>query len=161
MATSVFDFTVKKTDGTEQSLSHYKGKVLLIVNTASKCGFTPQFKELQELYDTYKDQGLSILGFPCSQFHEQEFEKIDETLSFCQTNYGVTFPIYAKVDVKGSVADPLFQYLTSEKKGLLNEDIKWNFTKFLINRNGQVVKRVAPQTNPKKMEKDIQDLLHE
>lgn len=158
---TVYEFTAKRPDGTEQSLEEYKGQVLVIVNTASKCGFTPQFKELQSLYETYNDQGLTILGFPCSQFHEQEFEEIDETLSFCQMNYGVSFPMFAKVDVKGKNADPLFKYLTSEKKGLLNEEIKWNFTKFLINRNGEVIKRYAPQTNPKKMEADIQKLLHE
>lgn len=161
MSTSIYDFSVKRTDGTEQSLKDFEGNVMVIVNTASKCGFTPQFKELQSLYETYKDQGLMVLGFPSSQFNNQEFDQIDETLSFCQVNYGVTFPMYGKVDVKSSDADPLFKFLTSEKKGLLNEEIKWNFTKFLIDRNGKVIKRYAPQTNPKKMEEDIQSLLHE
>lgn len=161
MSTSIYDFSVKRTDGTEQSLKDFEGNVMVIVNTASKCGFTPQFKELQSLYENYKDQGLMVLGFPSSQFNNQEFDQIDETLSFCQVNYGVTFPMYGKVDVKGSDADPLFKFLTSEKKGLLNEEIKWNFTKFLIDRNGKVIKRYAPQTNPKKMEEDIQSLLHE
>jgi glutathione peroxidase len=141
LSTSIYDFSVKRTDGTEQSLKDYEDNVMVIVNTASKCGFTPQFKELQSLYETFKDQGLVILGFPSGQFNNQEFDEIDETLSFCQVNYGVTFPIFGKVDVKGSDADPLFKFLTSEKRGLLNEDIKWNFTKFLIDRNGKVVKR--------------------
>ncbi|MFC4410222.1 glutathione peroxidase [Chungangia koreensis] len=161
MSNSIYDFSVKRTDENEQSLKDFEGNVMVIVNTASKCGFTPQFKELQSLYETYKDQGLMFLGFPSSQFNNQEFDEINETLSFCQVNYGVTFPMYKKVDVKGSNADPLFKFLTSEKKGLLNEEIKWNFTKFLIDRNGKVVKRYAPQTNPKKMEEDIQSLLHE
>lgn len=161
MATSIYDFNVKRVNGSEQSLKDYEGNVLIVVNTASKCGFTPQFKELQTLYETYKDQGLTILGFPCSQFQNQEFDDIDETLSFCQANYGVTFPMYAKVDVKGDNADPLFAYLTSEKKGLLTEEIKWNFTKFLVDRTGKVVKRYAPQTNPQKMEADIRQALNE
>ncbi|PJK15569.1 glutathione peroxidase [Chryseomicrobium excrementi] len=153
--TTVFDFKVKATTGDEVALDAYKGKVLVIVNTASKCGFTPQFEELQKLYDTYKDQGFEVLGFPSDQFNNQEFDNIEETMSFCQRNYGVSFPMFAKVDVKGDHAEPLFQHLVSEKKGLLSEGIKWNFTKFLVDREGNVVKRYAPQTSPAKIEEDL------
>lgn len=153
--TTVFDFKVKATTGDEVALDAYKGKVLVVVNTASKCGFTPQFEELQKLYDTYKDQGFEVLGFPSDQFNNQEFDNIDETMSFCQRNYGVSFPMFAKVDVKGEQAEPLFQHLVSEKKGLLSEGIKWNFTKFLVDREGNVVKRYAPQTSPAKIEEDL------
>lgn len=153
--TTVFDFKVKATTGDEVALDAYKGKVLVVVNTASKCGFTPQFEELQKLYDTYKDQGFEVLGFPSDQFNNQEFDNIDETMSFCQRNYGVSFPMFAKVDVKGDHAEPLFQHLVSEKKGLLSEGIKWNFTKFLVDREGNVVKRYAPQTSPAKIEEDL------
>lgn len=153
--TTVFDFKVKATTGDEVALDTYKGKVLVVVNTASKCGFTPQFEELQSLYEKYKDQGFEVLGFPSDQFNNQEFENIDETMSFCQRNYGVSFPMFAKVDVKGTGADPLFQHLVSEKKGLLSEGIKWNFTKFLVDREGNVVKRYAPQTSPSKIEEDL------
>lgn len=153
--TTVFDFKVKATTGDEVALDAYKGKVLVVVNTASKCGFTPQFEELQKLYDTYKDQGFEVLGFPSDQFNNQEFDNIEETMSFCQRNYGVSFPMFAKVDVKGDHAEPLFQHLVSEKKGLLSEGIKWNFTKFLVDREGNVVKRYAPQTSPAKIEEDL------
>lgn len=153
--TTVFDFKVKATTGDEVALDAYKGKVLVVVNTASKCGFTPQFEELQKLYDTYKDQGFEVLGFPSDQFNNQEFANIDETMSFCQRNYGVSFPMFAKVDVKGDQAEPLFKHLVSEKKGLLSEGIKWNFTKFLVDREGNVVKRYAPQTSPAKIEEDL------
>lgn len=156
---TVYDFTVKKTNGEEQSLRDYEGKPLLIVNTASKCGLTPQFKGLQELYDQYQEQGLEILGFPCSQFNNQEFENIDETTEFCQLNYGVSFPIYAKIDVNGANADPLFAFLKEQKGGILTKDIKWNFTKFLVDQNGQVVKRYAPTTEPEKIQADIASLL--
>jgi len=153
--TNIYDFTVTKANGEEVSLSTYKGQPMVIVNTASKCGFTPQFKELQELYEEYKDQGLTVLGFPCGQFNDQEFEKTDETMEFCQVNYGVSFPMFQKVDVKGKNAHPLFQFLVSEKKGLLTEDIKWNFTKFLVDPDGHVVKRYAPQASPKKIEVNL------
>ncbi|WP_047986514.1 glutathione peroxidase [Ornithinibacillus californiensis] len=153
--TTVYDFTVKKTNGTEQSLKEFEGKPLLIVNTASKCGLTDQFKELQEIYDQYKEQGFEILGFPCGQFNNQEFDNIEETTEFCQLNYGVTFPMYGKIDVNGENEEPLFSYLKSEKGGVLSKDIKWNFTKFLIDRNGHVVERYAPTTKPSKIEKDI------
>ncbi|WP_335872908.1 glutathione peroxidase [Bacillus sp. 2205SS5-2] len=160
MAT-IYQYDAKKTNGERESLKKYENKVVLIVNTASKCGFTPQFTELQELYEKYQNDGLTILGFPCDQFKEQEFDSNEEIMEFCQVNYGVTFPMYAKIDVKGENADPLFTFLTSEKKGLMNSAIKWNFTKFLVKRDGTVMKRFAPQTNPSKMEKDIQILLGE
>lgn len=156
---SVYDLEVTKANGEQVSLEEYKGQPLLIVNTASKCGFTPQFSGLQSLYKTYKDDGLMILGFPSDQFNNQEFDDIDETTKFCQENYGVTFPMMAKVDVNGDQAEPLFNYLTVEQKGLLSNKIKWNFTKFLINREGEVIKRYAPQTKPEKIAKDIEALL--
>jgi len=154
---TVYDFTVKKPNGAKKSLKEYEGKPLLIVNTASKCGLTKQFSGLQELYDKFKDDGLEILGFPCSQFNNQEFDNIDETTEFCQLNYGVSFPMFAKIDVNGENAEPLFSYLKEQKKGVLSKDIKWNFTKFLIDKNGQVIKRYAPTTEPAKIEKDITD----
>ncbi|ETT86927.1 glutathione peroxidase [Viridibacillus sp. FSL R5-0477] len=157
--TVVYNFTVKKVDGEQKNLSDFTGKPLLIVNTASKCGFTPQFKELQAMYEKYNHQGFEILGFPCDQFNNQEFADIDETMQFCQKNYGVNFPMFAKVDVKGDNADPLFKHLVSEKKGLLTEGIKWNFTKFLINKEGKVVARYAPQTSPTKIENDLKSVL--
>lgn len=156
---TVYDFTVKMTNGEKKSLKEYEGKPLLIVNTASKCGLTPQFTGLQELYDKYKDNGLEILGFPCDQFNNQEFNNIEETTQFCQLNYGVTFPIFAKIDVNGVYADPLFKYLKDQKKGLLGGMIKWNFTKFLIDSNGQVIERYAPTTTPDKIEADVVKLL--
>ena len=154
-----YELQVKQATGNMIQMQEYEGKVLLIVNTASKCGFTPQFKELQELYDRYKDRGLEILGFPSSQFNDQEFDNMQETMEFCQLNFGVNFPMFAKVDVKGKFASPLFQHLTEEKKGILGSEIKWNFTKFLVDRNGKVVKRYAPQTNPSKIAGDIEELL--
>ena len=157
--TTVYDFTVEKPNGEKQSLKEFEGRPLVIVNTASKCGLKGQFKELQELYEEYKDKGLVVLGFPCGQFANQEFDDIEETTSFCQVNYGVTFPMYAKIDVNGENAHPLFKFLKQEKGGVLGDDIKWNFTKFLIDRNGKVVKRYAPTTNPVKMKKDIEKVL--
>lgn len=156
---SIYDFEVKKANGEKETLEKYKGRPLLIVNTASKCGFTPQFEGLEKLYEQYKDQGLEILGFPCGQFNDQEFDSQEEIMEFCQVNYGVTFPVYAKVDVKGDHADPLFRYLTSQQRGMLTEAIKWNFTKFLVDRDGNVVKRFAPQTPPSNMEEDVKKLL--
>ena len=156
---SVYDFNVKMANGEEKSLEDYKGKPLIIVNTASKCGLTPQFKGLQELYENYKDQGLEILGFPCDQFNNQEFDNIEETTQFCQLNYGVSFPMFSKIDVNGDNADPLFNFLKEQKKGLLSKNIKWNFTKFLVDQNGQVVERYAPTTEPTKMKNDLEKLL--
>ena len=156
---TIYDLSVKKQDGNLQSLSDYKGRPLLIVNTASKCGFTKQFKDFQGLYEEYKDRGLVILGFPSDNFNNQEYPDIEETMNFCQINYGVTFPMYAKIDVKGDNMDSLFKFLISEKKGLLTKEIKWNFTKFLIDKNGQVVERVAPQTSPLKMRERIEQIV--
>jgi glutathione peroxidase len=152
---TVYDFTTKMTNGEQKSLKEYEGHPLIIVNTASKCGLTPQFKGLQELYDTYKELGLEILGFPCDQFNNQEFENIKETTDFCQLNYGVTFPIFAKIDVNGEHADPLFTFLKEQKKGVLFKKIKWNFTKFLVDSNGHVVKRYSPTTAPSKIKEDL------
>ncbi|KAA9021583.1 glutathione peroxidase [Niallia endozanthoxylica] len=152
---TIYDFTVKLPNGKEKSLGEYEGKPLLIVNTASKCGLTPQFKGLQNMYDKYKEQGLEILGFPCDQFNNQEFDNIEETTQFCQMNYGVTFPMFAKIDVNGENEDPLFTYLKEQKKGVLSKKIKWNFTKFLIDSKGQVVERYAPTTEPEKIEEDL------
>lgn len=148
---SLYEFSVEKPDGTLQSLMDYEDSVVVIVNTASKCGFTDQFNELQQLYEDYHDQGFTILGFPSDNFMNQEFDSIEETLSFCEKNYGVTFPMFAKVNVTGAEAAPLFSFLTDQKKGLLTEGINWNFTKFLIDRKGNVVERFAPQTSPAKM----------
>ena len=133
---TIYEFSVRKANGEIQSMEDYKGKPLIIVNTASKCGFTSQFKELQELYDEYKEQGLVVLGFPSDNFKNQEFDDIEKTMEFCEINFGVNFPMFAKVDVKGDNTDPLFTYLISQKKGMLTEGIKWNFTKFLIDRKG-------------------------
>ncbi|MCA1057292.1 glutathione peroxidase [Rossellomorea aquimaris] len=158
--TSIYEIPVTKSNGEETSLAEYKGKVMMIVNTASKCGFTPQFKELQGLYEEYEQEGLVVLGFPCDQFMNQEFDQQEEIIEFCQLNYGVSFPMFKKTDVKGKEAHPLFKFLTSEKKGLLVSDIKWNFTKFLVDRNGEVFDRYSPQTNPRKIEDDIKKLLN-
>jgi glutathione peroxidase len=156
---TIYDFSVKTIDGQEQSLSHYKGNVVLIVNVASKCGFTPQYKGLQELYNKYKNQGFVVLGFPCNQFLSQEPGTNDEIKHFCSINYGVTFPMFDKIDVNGDTAHPLYKYLTSAKGGFITDSIKWNFTKFLIDRKGTVVKRYPPQTAPENMEEEIKKLL--
>lgn len=156
---SVYQFHAETIVGEEKSLEDYNGKVLLIVNTASKCGFTPQFEELQQLYNTYKDKGFEILGFPCNQFNQQDPGTNDEIAQFCQKNYGVTFDMFSKIDVKGKDAHPLFVYLTEQAKGVVTKQIKWNFTKFLIDKNGDVVKRFAPQTKPMQIANDIESLL--
>ncbi|MBH0158361.1 glutathione peroxidase [Fictibacillus sp. 5RED26] len=157
---SVYDFSVETIKGEETNLDTYKGDVLLIVNTASKCGFTPQYKGLQSIYESHKEQGLSVLGFPCNQFGAQEPGSSDEIMEFCELNYGVNFPMFAKVDVNGDGAHPLFKYLAAEAPGILgSKAIKWNFTKFLVDRNGQVVKRFAPTDKPETIEKHIQELL--
>lgn len=145
--------------GKEKSLADYKGKVLLIVNTASECGFTPQFEGLQKLFETYEDQGFEVLGFPCNQFNNQDPGTDAEISHFCQRNYGVTFQMFSKVDVKGENAHPLFVYLTQEAKGMITKQIKWNFTKFLIDKNGAVIDRFAPQTKPESIEKEIEKAL--
>ena len=159
MAT-LYDLTVDDIAGKPVRLSRYKGKVLLIVNTASECGFTPQYQGLEALYSKLHGKGLEILGFPCNQFGGQEPGSEKEIAAFCERNYGVTFPMFAKIDVNGAGASPLYQYLKSEKKGLLgSEAIKWNFTKFLVDREGNVVERYAPQTEPKDLEADVRKLL--
>ncbi|AQA20390.1 glutathione peroxidase [Halioglobus japonicus] len=157
--TTVFDFTVQNAAGTDRPLDEFKGQVLLIVNTASKCGFTPQFAGLEELYEKYKDKGVSVIGFPCNQFGKQDPGSNDEIQEFCQLNYGVSFPMMGKIEVNGSGADPLFKHLKDEAPGLLTKNIKWNFTKFLVDAEGNVVKRYAPTTKPADIEKDIDSLL--
>ena len=156
---SIYDFTVKGRAGEDVSLSTYKGKVLLVVNTATGCGFTPQYEGLQKLYDKHKDKGFEILDFPCNQFANQAPGTIEEIQSFCTLNYGTTFPRFAKIDVNGKNASDLFKFLKKEKKGALGSSIKWNFTKFLIDREGNVVKRFAPTDTPESIEQDIVALL--
>ena len=156
---NIYDFVVKKSSGEDYKLADYKGQVMLIVNTASECGFTPQFEGLQALYEKYKDQGFVVLGFPCNQFGGQEPGTGAEANQNCKINYGVTFPIHEKVDVKGDNQHPLFRYLTDAAKGMLNEKIKWNFTKFLVDRDGHVVSSFSPQKKPAQIEKDIEKLL--
>lgn len=157
--TSLADFTATTITGTDQPLSEYLGKVVLVVNTASKCGFTPQFEGLEKLYEDFKDQDFVILGFPCAQFKNQEFADDAETAEFCQLNYGVSFPMFSKIDVNGANAHPLYNWLRSEAGGILGDAIKWNFTKFLIGRDGQVIRRYAPNTEPAQIEADIRPLL--
>ncbi|MDQ5942138.1 MAG: glutathione peroxidase [Pseudomonadota bacterium] len=157
---SIYDFSAKTLDGRDISLGDYKGKVLLIVNTASKCGFTPQYEGLESLHRKYGERGLAILGFPCNQFGAQEPGDAAEIANFCSLTYDVSFPMFAKVDVNGDNTHPLFQYLKATKPGLLGtEGIKWNFTKFLVDRNGEVVERYAPATKPAELEKTIEGLL--
>ena len=149
---SIYDFTVKDIHGKPVKLDRYRGKVMLIVNTASECGFTPQYKGLEAVYEKLHDKGLEVLGFPCNQFGGQEPGTEEEIGEFCQVNYGVTFPMFAKVDVNGDEAHPLFEWLRNEKSGLMPGDaIKWNFTKFLVGRDGQVIKRFSPTTDPAKI----------
>ena len=157
--TKIYDFEVKNITGEMLSLEKYQGKVLLIVNTASECGFTPQYETLQALFDKYQEQGLVILGFPCNQFGGQEPGTEAEIAQSCLVNYGVTFPMFSKVDVKGAQADPLFTYLVKALPGVLGANIKWNFTKFLIAPDGTPVKRYAPTTKPLSIEADIVKLL--
>ncbi|MGL5380357.1 glutathione peroxidase [Clostridium sp.] len=154
-----YDFSAKKMNGQEVKMDIFKGKVVLVVNTASKCGLTPQFIELEELNKKYKDQGLEIIGFPCNQFASQDKGSNDEIQEFCSLNYGVTFTMFQKIDVNGKYEHQLYKFLKSEKKGLLSRDIKWNFTKFLIDSEGNVVKRYAPTVKPLKIEDDIKVLL--
>ncbi|WP_293777125.1 glutathione peroxidase [uncultured Oxalicibacterium sp.] len=156
----LYDFTVTSLTGAPVSLAEYRGKVLLIVNTASECGFTPQYKQLQALHEQFQDQGFAVLGFPCNQFGRQEPGDADAIGTFCERNFGVTFPLFAKIDVNGKDAEPLFAWLKHEAPGLLgSEGIKWNFTKFLVDRNGKIVSRHAPQTNPMKLSDEIETLL--
>jgi len=157
---SIYRFTAKNIQGKETSLEQFRGKVLLIVNTASKCGFTRQYKELQELYNQYKDEGFSVLGFPCNQFGQQEPGTEREIEQFCQLHYGVTFPMFSKIEVNGDRAHPLFAFLKEQAPGILgSKAIKWNFTKFLVDRNGKVISRFSPQTNPSELREEIEKLI--
>jgi glutathione peroxidase len=157
---NVFDFQAISLDGTPVDLARFRGKVLLIVNTASECGFTPQYAGLEKLYEQFKDRGLVVLGFPSNQFGKQEPGSEAEIGAFCEKNYGVTFPMFAKVDVNGDDAHPLYQHLKQEAPGVLGtQAIKWNFTKFLINKDGSVAERYAPQTKPDQITGDIKRLL--
>lgn len=157
--TTVYDFSATTNSGADHALADYQGKVLLVVNTASECGFTPQYKGLEELYKTYVDRGLVVLGFPCDQFGGQEPGDDDDIADFCELNFGVTFPLYSKVDVNGSDAHPLFKWLRSEKKGTFGSKVRWNFTKFLIDADGNVVKRYGSTTKPEDISADIETLL--
>ena len=158
--TSLYQFEAELLEGDTKQMSDYEGKVLLIVNTASKCGFTPQFAGLEKVYEKYKDRGFEVLGFPCNQFGGQDPGSNDEIGAFCQRNYGVDFPMFAKVDVKGPEAHAIFRYLTREAKGILgSESIKWNFTKFLVSKDGKFLNRYPPTTKPESIEEDIEKAL--
>jgi glutathione peroxidase len=156
---SIYDFSAKSLAGEDVALKRFEGKVLLIVNTASACGFTPQYKDLEALQQAYGARGFSVLGFPCNQFGRQEPGNATEIGEFCERNYAISFPMFDKIDVNGANAHPLYQYLRAEKSGLLGSSIKWNFTKFLIDRSGKVVARHAPTTTPKALTRDIEALL--
>ncbi len=157
---SIYDFKVKTIDGVEGTLEPYKGKVLLIVNVASKCGFTKQYAGLEALYEKYKDKDFVVLGFPCNQFMNQEPLGEKEIQNFCTLNFGVKFPMFSKIEVNGDNTHPLYKYLKHQKSGFLgSESIKWNFTKFLVDKNGEVVERYGSSTEPKELEKDIEKLL--
>ena len=156
---NIYDFKVRSAKGEEVSMADYKGKVLLIVNTATGCGFTPQYEGLQKLYDKYKDKGLEILDFPCNQFGHQAPGTEEEIQEFCTLKYKTTFPLFAKVEVNSKNEEPLFRYLKSQEGGFLGDDIKWNFTKFLVTRDGRVVGRYAPITKPENIEGDILKIL--
>ncbi|MET1256077.1 glutathione peroxidase [Aliikangiella maris] len=157
---SIYQFTVLDIQGNPVSLEKYKNKVLLIVNTASRCGFTPQYTGLEKLYEQFKDEGFEVLAFPCNQFGQQEPGSDTEIQSFCDVNYQISFPLFSKIEVNGDNTIALYQYLKSSAKGILGtEKIKWNFTKFLINRNGEVVQRYAPQDKPEKIANAVQELL--
>lgn len=156
---SLYDYTVKGEKGNDVPLSEYEGKVLLIINTATRCGFTPQYEGLQKLYDQYRSHGFEILDFPCNQFANQTPGTAEEIHEFCETRYGVTFPQFAKIEVNGPGEAPLYTYLKKRQGGLVDARIKWNFTKFLVNRQGEVVKRYAPTKTPEAIEKEIMALL--
>ncbi|WP_283787169.1 glutathione peroxidase [Bermanella sp. WJH001] len=157
---SIYDFKATDIQGQERELSAYKGKVLLIVNTASKCGFTPQFEGLEAMYKELHEKGLEVLGFPCNQFAQQDKGSDSEIAGFCMKNYGVSFPMFSKIEVNGDNAHPLYQYLKKEARGILGtQKIKWNFTKFLINQDGKVIKRFAPTTKPEDIAKQVRALL--
>ncbi|MFF0825514.1 glutathione peroxidase [Brevibacillus sp. NPDC003359] len=156
---SLYDIAVKTISGEEKTLTAFKGHVLLIVNVASQCGLTPQYKGLQELYERYQDKGLVVLGFPCNQFAGQEPGTEEEIATFCDRNYGVTFPLFAKLDVNGPGTHPLYQYLKEHAPNEENQDIEWNFAKFLVDKNGHVVKRIGARTQPEELVSDIESLL--
>lgn len=157
---TLYDFSVRRLDGSETTLGEWRGKVLLIVNTASQCGFTPQYAGLEALYKKYKDRGFAVLGFPCNQFGAQEPGTAAEIGAFCEKNYGVSFPMFDKIDVNGSNAHPLFAHLKQEATGILGTDgIKWNFTKFLVDREGKVIARYAPTTSPNALDSEVLELL--
>lgn len=153
------DFSARSLDGQDVDLSAYDGQVVLVVNTASQCGFTPQYKGLQQLHDELSAQGFSVLGFPCDQFGNQEFDEDTEIASFCEKNFGVTFPMFSKVDVNGADAHPVFKWLRKEAKGALGSKVRWNFTKFLVGRDGKVIKRFGSTTTPEKIRADIEKAL--
>ncbi len=157
--TTLYDFSAKAINGDERALGDYEGKVVLVVNTASKCGFTPQYKGLESLYEQYSDRGLVVLGFPCDQFGHQEPGDETAIQEFCQVNFGVTFPLFAKVEVNGDGAHPLYAWLRKQKPGFLGNKIKWNFTKFLVDRHGNPVKRYGSTTKPGKLTADIEKAL--
>ncbi|NHB58573.1 glutathione peroxidase [Acinetobacter shaoyimingii] len=159
MTTNIHQFEAELLNGESKKFSDYQGKVLLVVNTASKCGFTPQFAGLEKLYGKYKDKGFEILGFPCNQFGGQDPGTNDQIGAFCQKNYGVSFTMFSKVNVKGPEAHVVFRYLTNNSKGVLGSGIKWNFTKFLIGKDGKVINRYAPTTKPEALEADIEKAL--
>ena len=156
---TIYDFKALTSNGKELDFNQFRGKVLLIVNTASKCGFTPQFAGLEELNQKYKDKGLVILGFPCNQFAHQDPGSDEEIANFCQVNYGVTFQMMKKIDVNGPNEHPIYKFLKEKTKNILGEDIKWNFTKFLISPDGNTIKRYTPTVKPSRMEKDIEEML--
>lgn len=156
---SFYSFTANNIEGHEVSMRDFEGKVVIVVNTASECGLTPQFESLEKLYQEYKDRGLVILGFPCNQFGSQDPGSDGEILGFCKRNYGVSFPMFSKIDVNGETAHPLYKFLKEEQKGLLGSAIKWNFSKFLIDREGNVVERFAPTTEPEDMREAIEKLI--
>lgn len=160
MANSLYDFKVKNSQGTETDLSQYQGKVVLVVNVASKCGFTPQYEGLEKIFEKFKDKGFVVIGFPCNQFGAQEPGSDQEIQQFCKLTYDVNFPVMAKVDVNGDSTAPVYQFLKSSAPGLLGtEAIKWNFTKFLVGKDGKVIERYAPQTKPEEITKDIESAL--
>ena len=156
---SIYGYSVKAQDGSEVSLADYQGKILLIVNTATGCGFTPQYEGLQDLYEKYQAQGLEILDFPCNQFGHQAPGSDEEITDFCQSRYGVTFRQFKKIEVNGAGEEPLYTFLKSQKKGVMGDNIKWNFTKFLVDREGNVVARFAPTVTPEKIAEQIKELL--
>lgn len=159
MKTSIYNFSANKLNGQKTDLKEYEGKTIVVVNTASKCGLTPQYEGLEKLYKNYKDKGLVVLGFPCNQFGNQEKGTSDDIQEFCQVNYGVSFPMFEKIEVNGKNTHPVFKYLKSELGGFLGSKIKWNFTKFVIDKNGKPLKRFSPATKPEKMEAYLKKIL--